>query len=319
MQNDQWTQTLITDAVLAYSKEQKNKRWWNIIKWLMIFSIIIFVSQQYNSPQKQSMAKINAETKDHIAMIKISGCIGCKDNNDDALIQQIKNAFENEKSKGVLFIINSPGGSPFSAETIHETIMHQKSKYPEKFVHVLAENVCASAAYWIACAADKIISTPSTLVGSIGVLMPNYNFSELAKKAGVEDRTIMTGELKYASDIKEMSPNYLKMSERILNQTFNLFKNVVKSGRNEKITNEEAAFSGGIWIAQDALELGLVDQVGTLLQMQEEFQELEFINYAPKADFNKILKELLEDSMASAKSVSHILSKTESIISHSTY
>ena len=59
MQNDQWTQTLITDAVLAYSKEQKNKRWWNIIKWLMIFSIIIFVSQQYNSPQKQSMAKIN--------------------------------------------------------------------------------------------------------------------------------------------------------------------------------------------------------------------------------------------------------------------
>ncbi|KAF5298103.1 hypothetical protein FQR65_LT19615 [Abscondita terminalis] len=112
-----------------------------------------------------------------------------KPQNDNTNLNSNK-AFEAKSAKAVVLNVNSPGGSPVQSDDIWQEIQYLKKQNPDKKVYAVIGDMGASGAYYIASAADEIWVNPSSLVGSIGVIMPNYGVSGLAQKLGVEDRTM---------------------------------------------------------------------------------------------------------------------------------
>src|SRR5690606_32704217 len=116
--------------------------------------------------------------------------------NSSNTIKSLKKASENKQSKAVVLNVNSPGGSPVQSDEIWQEIHDLKNQYPEKKLYAVIGDTGASGACYIASAADEIIGSPSSLVGSIGVIMPKYGVSNLLQKLGVEDRTMTSGDNK---------------------------------------------------------------------------------------------------------------------------
>ena len=129
-------------------------------------------------------------------MVEIKGEIADgADASAEFVVAAMKSAFEDEGAKGVVLLINSPGGSPVQAGIINDEIKRLKAKY-NKPVYAVVEETCASAAYYIAAATDKIFVDKASIVGSIGVLMDGFGFTGLMDKVGVERRLLTAGENK---------------------------------------------------------------------------------------------------------------------------
>ena len=143
----------------------------------------------------------------HIAIIDVNGAIMTNgDVNAQNINDSLMEAFENNQAKAVVLNINSPGGSPVQSDEIWQMAMMLRQEYPDKKLYAIIGDLGASGAYYIASAADEIWVNPSSLVGSIGVIMSGYNLEELMKKVGVKDRTITAGEYKdILSSSREMT------------------------------------------------------------------------------------------------------------------
>lgn len=177
-------------------------------------------------------------------------------------------AEEDNNVKAVVLEIDSPGGTVTASDEIHHRIMQFKINRPGVPVVATMGSLAASGGYYIACAADYVYAQPTTMTGNIGVLFPRYNVSELADKWGIEETTLeSTGaEFKNAGSMfKPENPADVAYFQEIIDKSFVQFKNVVRNGRGKKLTKplDEIA-NGKIYLGPDALELGLVDQVGYL-------------------------------------------------------
>ncbi|TQE61198.1 S49 family peptidase, partial [Leptospira noguchii] len=133
-----------------------------------------------------------------IAVVDIVGTIAADEQsvNSDDTIKSLTKAFENKQSQAVVLNINSPGGSPVQSDEIWQEIQYLKKAHSDKKLYAVIGDTGASGAYYIASAADEILVNPSSLVGSIGVIMPNYGVNGLMQKLGVEDRTMTSGQNK---------------------------------------------------------------------------------------------------------------------------
>ena len=129
-------------------------------------------------------------------MVEIKGEIANgADASAEFVVAAMKTAFEDEGAKGVVLLINSPGGSPVQAGIINDEIRRLRAKH-NKPVYAVVEETCASAAYYIAAATDKVFVDKASIVGSIGVLMDGFGFTGLMEKVGVERRLLTAGENK---------------------------------------------------------------------------------------------------------------------------
>ena len=139
----------------------------------------------------------------------------------------------------------------------------------------------ASGAYYIASAADEIIVNPSSLVGSIGVIMPNYGVNGLMQKLGVEDRTMTSGENKaILSMTQPVDPAQKAHVQGVLDNVHDHFINAVKQGRGKKLkSNDPAIFSGLFWTGEQAVKLGIADRVGSLNTLKRELKTDKAVNY----------------------------------------
>lgn len=182
----------------------------------------------------------------------------------ERLIKQIKHAAETTAIKGVLLSVDSPGG--FVADS-HQ-IYHELKKLSEKkpvIVHM--KRMAASGGYYIAMGAGpkgKIYAEPTTWTGSIGVIIPHYNVSELATKFGVQSEPLKTGEFKDAlSPFRPLSEKEKELWTNILNQSFEQFIDVIATNRAKLDTEKVRSLATGqIYTARDALANGLVDEIG---------------------------------------------------------
>jgi signal peptide peptidase SppA len=151
------------------------------------------------------------------------------------VVAAMKTAFEDEGAKGVVLLINSPGGSPVQAGIINDEIKRLKAKY-KKPVYAVVEETCASAAYYIAAATDKIYVDKASIVGSIGVLMDGFGFTGVMEKVGVERRLLTAGENKgFLDPFSPMSDAQRAHAQTMLNQIHAQFINVVKTGRGDRL------------------------------------------------------------------------------------
>ena len=180
---------------------------------------------------------------------------------DKALVK----AFKNKNAKAVVLAINSPGGSPAQARMISDRIRHLSL---EKQVPVLSyiEDVGASGGYMIAVAGEEILADPYAIVGSIGVISAGFGFQDAIAKLGVERRVNTAGTNKMRLDpFQEQKDEDREKLKALLDDTHQLFIEMVKDRRGDRITGDpERVFSGDFFLAAEAKELGLIDEVGDM-------------------------------------------------------
>ncbi len=256
-----WEQKLIETALLAQTKEQSRKRRWGIFFKLFFMGLIVFsIVMGVKNVKPRGIVK-----EAHTALIDINGVIGERNGvTADDVAGGLRHAFEAEQSKGIILRINSPGGSPVQSAYVYDEIMRLKALYPEKKVYAVISDVGASGAYFIAAAADEIYANASSIVGSIGVLMPNFGVQEAAEKLGIEQRSLHAGVNKMFLDpLSPKDDKQIEFANKLLANVHTHFIKAVKDGRGDRLKQNDEIFSGLFWSGDQAMALGLVDGLGS--------------------------------------------------------
>jgi protease-4 len=198
-------------------------------------------------------------------VIEIKGEIASgADASAEFIVAAMRAAFEDEGAKAVVLLVNSPGGSPVQAGIVYDEIRRLKAKY-KKPVYAVVEETCASAAYYIASATDKIFVDKASIVGSIGVLMDGFGFTGLMDKLGVERRLLTAGENKgFLDPFSPQTDKQRAFAQAMLDQIHKQFIDAVKLGRGARLKETPELFSGLFWTGQQAVDMGLADQMANL-------------------------------------------------------
>ncbi|MCG2607177.1 signal peptide peptidase SppA [Acinetobacter sp. SM34] len=274
---------ILEKAVLASVEEQRRARRWGIFFKCLTFAYILFILVLLAKSCSTSTADPTATTSSHIAVVDIIGTIAADKQsvNSTDTVKALKKAFENKQSKAVVLNINSPGGSPVQSDEIWQEIQYLKKAHSDKKLYAIIGDTGASGAYYIASAADEIIVNPSSLVGSIGVIMPNYGVNGLMRKLGVEDRTMTSGENKAILSMTQPVDAAQKAHvQGVLDNVHEHFINAVKQGRGKKLkSTDPAIFSGLFWTGEQAVKLGIADRTGSLNSLKRELKLEKAVNY----------------------------------------
>lgn len=259
------------------------------------------------------------DSSDRIALVYAQGSILYGEGSPTIMGQETMNkalqsAREDRNIKAVVLRINSPGGSALTSDLIWREV---EKTAKEKPVVVSISDVAASGGYYIATPATYIIAQPTSITGSIGVFGTLPNASELAEQWGISSYTLSTHERSATySPLRPLSDTFRAELTEGIEQTYQTFLERVASGRSMSIESVDAIAQGRVYLAPKALELGLVDEIGTLddaidkaaeLAAIDEFKLREYPRY--KSDFERLLGDL------PAASLSIISSKLPSIVS----
>ncbi len=276
-----WERATIEKLLLAQVNEAKANRRWRIIKsllWLLLFGLFVWAMISGNT--ERSLPSV---TSKHTAVVRIEGeissdALASADNINAAL----RRAFEANGAQAVVLRINSPGGSPVQAGLVHDEILRLKAKH-DKPVLVVVDEMCASAAYYIAAAADDIYVDKASLVGSIGVLMDGFGFTGTMEKLGVERRLMIAGADKGMLDpFGPESAEHRAHAQAMLDEIHQQFIGVVKAGRGERLPADAEVFTGKFWTGSQAIELGLADELGSLDAVARDVVKAEeWVDYSP--------------------------------------
>jgi len=169
------------------------------------------------------------------------------------------------------------------AGLINDEILRLKALHKKK-LYAVCEELCASAAYYIAAAADEIYVDKASLVGSIGVLMDGFGFTGTMEKLGVERRLITAGENKGMLDpFSPLSEAHRAFAQRMVEEVHRQFITVVKKGRGARLKETPETFSGLFWSGEQSIAQGLADRLGSLDYIAREVVKAEeVIDYTPK-------------------------------------
>lgn len=215
----------------------------------------------------------------------------------ERLLKQIKAAEEADNVQGVLLAVDSPGGFVADSHQIYHALKKLSAKKP---VYVQMKRLAASGGYYISMGAGtegKIFAEPTTWTGSIGVIIPRYQVQGLAEKLGIESDPLKTGEFKDAlSPFHPLSEGERKVWENILDQSFRQFVQVIDENReNLDETKIRALATGQVYTAQDAVDNGLVDEIGfeedaiDALKKKLELDKVRVVTYAHPATLMELL------------------------------
>lgn len=269
-----WERKTLEKLVFATLSEQRSVRRWRTffrLTWVAFFGFLVWLwfAQGHPTP--------DASTP-HTAVVEIKGEIASgAEASADLLIAAMRSAFEDNGAQAVVLLINSPGGSPVQAGIINDEIRRLKALH-QKPVYAVVEETCASAAYYIAVAADQIYVDKASIVGSIGVLMDGFGFTGLMEKLGVERRLMTAGENKgFLDPFSPQTDKQRLFAQAMLNQIHQQFIDVVKMGRGDRLKESPETFSGLFWSGQQAIELGLADHLGSLDYVAREVVKSEDI------------------------------------------
>ncbi|MFT6590730.1 MAG: protease-4 [Rhodoferax sp.] len=259
--NPGWERVTLEKLAFASLNEQRlARRWRSFVRlaWLAFIVFAVWLAFGRNGPSKDASTP-------HTAVVQIKGEIAADaEASAELVVAALRGAFEDEGAQAVVLWINSPGGSPVQAGIINDEIKRLKLKH-KKPVYAVVEESCASAAYYIAVAADKIFVDKASIVGSIGVLMDGFGFTGLMDKLGVERRLMTAGENKgFLDPFSPQTERQRAFAQVMLNQIHQQFIDVVKAGRGSRLKETPETFSGLYWSGQQAIDLGLADQLGSL-------------------------------------------------------
>jgi len=226
------------------------------------------------------MPKINNDM-DKVAIVVAKGTI--LDGNQkagtiggDSTARLLRQARLDDNIKAVVLQIDSPGGSAFASEVIRQEILQLRQA--GKPVISSMSTYAASGGYWIAASTDKIIASPSTITGSIGVFGMFMTYENSLNYLGIHSDGVGSTDIAGLSPARALSPAFGQILQRNVENTYGNFLSLVANARDMTVEEVDTVAQGRVWIGEDALELGLVDELGELddaVASAAEFAELE--------------------------------------------
>ena len=270
-----WERDTLERLAFATLAEQRASRRWRIFFRMAWFALVVVLL--WTGMHKGGVGG-TSPSQPHTAVVAIKGEIADgADASAEWVVTALRAGFEDEGSQAVVLQINSPGGSPVQAGIINDEIRRLKEKH-KKPVYAVVEESCASAAYYIAVAADEIYVDKASIVGSIGVLMDGFGFTGLMDKLGVERRLMTAGVNKgFLDPFSPQTKPQRAHAQTLLDQIHQQFIQVVREGRGKRLKETPELFSGLFWSGEQAVELGLADGLGNLDYVAREIVKAEDI------------------------------------------
>ena len=208
----------------------------------------------------------------------------------EEIISQLDEAGEDPNVKAILLRVNSPGGSAAASQEIYEEL-----RKVEKPVVVSVSEVCASGAYYIASAADRIVANRSSSVGSIGVIMQIPNYEDLYEKLGLKYTTIKQGKYKdIGSPDRPITEEEKRLLEAQLKEIYRQFIADVAEARNMDVSDVEDLATGWVFLGTEALDLGLIDEIGNYKDAINIAAQLGGIKGEPNVTSQKVGYSLMD-------------------------
>jgi protease IV len=265
-----WEREVIEKLAFAAITEQRKARRWSIFFKLLMFSYFIALLGIAVYPKLKEDMGIDG--KNHTAVVDLVGMIAEDQNaNADTIIDSLNKAAKDKNTKGIIIHANSPGGSPVQSAYVFDAIRAIKKEHPTLPIHAVISDICASGCYYIAAATDKIYASPSSIVGSVGVLMDGFGFVETMNKAGVERRLLTAGSHKAMLDpFSPTKPEEKEHIQGLINQVHQQFITAVKTGRGDRLKETPDMFSGLVWTGEESMKLGIVDGLGSASYVAKE-------------------------------------------------
>jgi protease-4 len=216
-----------------------------------------------------------------IGVIEIEGAI----TDMKEAMEDVVNFKEDDSIKGVILRINSPGGAVGPTQEIYSEIKKLKQS---KKVYVSMGSVCASGGYYLAVTGEKVYASPSTITGSIGVIMQQTVVEELMKKIGVEANSIKSGPLKdTGTPFRKMRDDERKYLQGVIDSIYEQFVNDVAEGRQMPVDRVKQLADGRIYTGLQAKQMGLIDDIGTFYDVVDEMQKVLGIQGKPSLVYGK--------------------------------
>ena len=294
-----WERTVLEKLALSAVQEQRRARHWSILfktlGFLYLF-IVLFLAAGWFGSDSVSLPKA------HTALVDLQGVISADNTSADSVISSLQGAFEDKKTKGVILRINSPGGSPVQAGQIYDEIKRLRAKHPNTPLYAVVDDICASGGYYVAVGADKIFVDKASIVGSIGVLMDGFGFTETMQKLGVERRLLTAGENKgFLDPFSPLDPEQQAFAKQMLEEIHGQFIGVVREGRGKRLKETPETFSGLVWSGEKSIELGLADALGSVDSVARDIIKAEdIVDYTRQDSLLERLSGRLGAAMAKA-------------------
>ncbi|ALC82024.1 MULTISPECIES: signal peptide peptidase SppA [Bacillus] len=182
--------------------------------------------------------------------------------NHRGFLKMLDQAKEDSSIKGILLRVNSPGGGVVESAELHKKLEEIKAE-TKKPIYVSMGTMAASGGYYISTSADKIFAAPDTMTGSLGVIMQGTNYAELADRFGIKFDTVKSGEYKdIMSPSKDMTKGDREILQKIVNNAYEGFVDVIENGRNLPEDQVKKIADGRIYDGRQAKDLNLVDELG---------------------------------------------------------
>jgi len=268
------------------------------------------------------------DISNRIAVLNLEGVIqedidsifGTESLHED-FMKSIEKAGEDESIKGIILKINSPGGAVGATAEIHRALVELQEEY-DKPIYVSMGETAASGGYYAATPADKIFAEPSTLTGSIGVIMESMNFSGLAEKYGVKTNTIKSGKHKdIMSPTREMTDEEKDILQTMVDEMYDDFVDVIVEGRDLSEDKVRELGDGRVYTGKQAAENGLVDEVGNyddaIKAMKDDYdlENATVISYGLDlgifGNISMSVKEMIQNKQDDLEIVSELMKRTD--------
>lgn len=295
---------------------------------IMTISGIISITEDETLPSKVKILPDAHGNRKKLSMstpillqIEITGTIGKEkltaDKIEEILLDSRDDGFKDDRVRGILLMINSPGGAATDSDMIYRYIKAYKETYKVP-VYAYIDGICASGGYYIACAADKVYASDVSLVGSIGVLSwpPFLNFSDTLKKLGIDTLTLSAGKGKdELNPFRPWEKGEQDHYQSIINYFYQQFVGIVSSSRSLPKEDVVKILGAEVFPAPNAQKLGLIDQgnasrseaVSALAKAAGVEDKYQVVGFEAKSWWKKALKEQPQSPLFTGR-ITHELS-----------
>jgi len=284
MADEGWERRALEALANDIVVERRRARRWSIFFRLVTLAVVVLIGLSLlGIAGSKAQLCIDKCT----AVVQVDGEIAREARaSAENVIEGLHLAFEHPGTKGVVLLINSPGGSPVQAGQIYNEVRRLRAKHPTIPVHAVVEDMAASGGYYIAAAADRIYVDPASLVGSIGVIIDSFGFVGTLEKLGVERRVLTAGENKdFLDPFQPMPEKQRAYALSMLDDIHKQFIAAVRDGRGARLKETPETFSGLVWNGQRAIDIGLADAFGSVDSVARDvFGAEQLVDFTPRED-----------------------------------
>jgi len=214
-----------------------------------------------------------------------------------AALRAIKRATHDPDVEGIILEIDSGGGGITASDMIYKALQDFKKAKHGRAIVTLMGDIAASGAYYVSLPSDIILAHPTTITGSIGVIMQSYNIKELAAKIGIKDETFKSGANKdILNPFQDVTPEQRAMLQGVIDALYGRFVKLVAESRKISEAEVRKLADGSIFVADDALDRKLIDGIGYSADAEKEMlkllnvQEINVVRYSEDVSFFEMLR-----------------------------